>query len=65
MIDHKFKPIPFWSLGPLRNPKGYMIAIAEIDDTWILKWREPWSSLDQFLYCCDYKEVIEKVKLLY
>ena len=65
MINHEFKPVPFWSLGPLKNPKGYTIAIAEIDETWILRWREPWSARDQFVYCSTYQKVIEEVKLLY
>jgi hypothetical protein len=66
MFDsHTFQPITFWSLGPLRNPKGVTIAVAEIDETWILKWREPWSSAEQWCYCSDYRKVIDSVKLLY
>lgn len=66
MFDsHTFIPVTFWSLGPLKNPKGYTIAIAEIDAAWVLRWKEPWSTVEHYVYCSDYKQVIEEVKKLY
>jgi hypothetical protein len=66
MFDsHSFKPVTFWSLGPLKNPKGYTIAIAEIDDSWIMRWKEPWSTKEEYVYCSNYEHVIREVKKLY
>jgi hypothetical protein len=62
--SHNFCPVVFWSLGPLKNPKGYTIAIAEIDETWILRWKTP-SNEDSFAYCSDHQMVIQVVKQLY
>lgn len=65
MFDsHTFRPVTFWSLGPLKNPKGVTIAVAEIGEVWILRWCSPGSE-EMFLYCSDYQKVIEAVKLLY
>ena len=65
MIDHNFIPVTFWVLGPLKNPNGYTITIAEIDAVWIMKWREPWSNVETCRHFSDYQKVIEEVKKLY
>lgn len=41
MLDHVFKSIPYWRIGPLRNHRGYTFTVAEIGDIWFLRWQDP------------------------
>lgn len=41
MIDHKFRPISFWSIGPIGSRSGWVFMVAEIDEVWFLKWKSP------------------------
>jgi hypothetical protein len=63
MIDHNFKTIQHYKVGPLRNKWGYIIAIAEIDNIWMMKWRSPYHDVDQWRYFADHDEVIYYIEL--
>jgi hypothetical protein len=41
MLDHDFKPILFYTLGPIGNRFGWVFMVAEINDVWFLKWQSP------------------------
>jgi len=41
MIDHKFRSLTHWRIGPIRNQWGWVFSAAEIGDTWFLKWTTP------------------------
>jgi len=41
MIDHEFHFLPHLRIGPIINKYGWIISLAEIGDTWFLKWKSP------------------------
>jgi hypothetical protein len=41
MFAHTFQAIEHWSLGPVRNRYGFIFAVIEVDDIWILAWQDP------------------------
>ena len=59
MFAHTFQAIEHWSLGPVRNRYGFIFAVIEVDDIWILAWQDPegrvysryYSNHDQIVDC--------------
>ena len=63
MIDHDFTTITHWRIGPLRNQLGYVFAVAEIGDTWLLRWTDP-HGLNHCRYYNDHDHVVSTIELL-
>ena len=59
MFDsHSFKIVSHHKIGPLRNPYGYILAVAEIGDVWMVRIEKP-SGENFSAYFADYEDVIE------
>jgi hypothetical protein len=41
MFDHDFQKVPHLRIGPILNKYGWLIAVAEIGDSWFLRWQSP------------------------
>lgn len=64
MLDgHEFKEVPFYKLGPFRNRWGYIFAVAEIGELWILKWQSPYDGM-HYRYFYDHEDLILAIHLI-
>lgn len=63
MIDHKFKSIEHWRIGPLRNQLGYVFAVAEIGSVWVLRWETP-EGQAYYHYFNNHDLVVTAIELL-
>jgi len=41
MWEHEFHTLDHLRIGPLRNSRGWIFAVAEIGDSWFLRWCDP------------------------
>ena len=63
MIDHDFKKIEHWHIGPLRNQLGYVFAVAEIGNLWMLRWESP-DKRGYYHYFTDHDLVVAAIERL-
>jgi hypothetical protein len=63
MFAHTFQTIEHWSLGPIRNRYGFIFAVIEIDDVWILAWQDP-EGLVYSRYYSDHDHVVTAIEQL-
>lgn len=61
MLDHIFNSVPHYRIGPLRNPMGYLIAIAEIDELWLFRCESP-DGEAYTAYFSTHEEVIKVIQ---
>jgi len=62
-MKHTFRPVSHWCIGPLRNQYGYVIQVAEIGETWILRWLSPSGDIG-CKYFGNYENVIKAIHTL-
>ena len=63
MIDHDFKIVQHYKIGPVRNKWGYVISIAEVDSIWVMQWESPYNG-KHWQYYADHDAVIHHIELL-
>ena len=63
MFDHKFRIVPHYRIGPLRNTYGYIIAVAEIGEVWLLRCETP-TGESHSAYFDTHDEVIAAIRVL-
>ena len=63
MFDHTFSIVPHYRIGPLRNAQGFIIAVCEIGEVWMMRLEAP-DGNNHCAYFNDYDEVLEVIKRL-
>jgi len=63
MFDHTFKVIPHYCIGPLRNTYGYILAVAEIGEVWMIRLETP-EGIPYSAYFATHDDVINAINTL-
>jgi len=63
MFDHEFKAVHHWRIGPIRNRWGWVFAVAEIGDSWFLRWVSPDGFRGGGIYS-DYDDVCAAIEAI-
>ena len=63
MFTHAFELVNHFKIGPIRNRLGYIFAVAEIADLWILRWQDPQGHQHVRMYT-DHDSVVDTIEQL-
>lgn len=63
MFEHQYKLVPHFRVGPIRNPWGYVISIAEIGESWFLKCETP-KKKKHTLTFTNYEHLLDALNLI-
>jgi hypothetical protein len=63
MFAHAFELVKHFKIGPMRNQLGYIFAVAEIADLWILRWQDP-RGLQHVRMYADHDQVVASIERL-